>query len=155
VINLAEQFNDCYLVMYSVDSDRSINALKALPFDLRTSTFGGTFLGVKGGGKYGIRFVKDATHLGIFDLSDTDNPKILYSTLYSDLELKKRVLIKIRGCFLVLGRGDKNFKIFITEHKTASEHRKSLINKEKEVKKLDPQTRKINNSLKNIKQKKA
>jgi hypothetical protein len=155
VINLAEQFTDCYLVMYSVNSDRTIEALKALPFEPKLSRFGGTFIGVKGGGKYGIRFVKDATHLGIFDLSDTDNPKILYSTLYSDLELKKRVLIKLRGCFVVISRGDKNFKIFITEHKTSSEHRKSLISKEKEVKKLDPQTRKINNSLKNIKHKKA
>lgn len=155
MIDLEKQFENCYLVMYNIAPDKTIDAVKAHPLIPRTSKFGGTFIGVKGGSTYGIRFVNGATHLGLFDLSDPDNPVKLHSVRYDDLEIKKHVLVKCNGAFLIIKRGDKNFKFFITEHKTTAEHRRALKDQTKQDKPLDPQTRKVNNSLKNLKQRKA
>lgn len=151
MIDLTEQFKDCYLVMYSIAPDKTIDARKAYSLIPRTSSFGGSFIGVKGGSTYGIRFVKGATHLGLFDLSDPDNPVKLHSVCYDDLEIKKHVVVKCNGAFLIIKRGDKNFKFYITEHKTSAEHKRALSEQSKQDKPLDPQTRKINNSLKSIK----
>ena len=155
MIDLSEQFKDCYLVMYNVAPDKTIDAVKAYPLIPRTSKFGGAFIGVKGGSSYGIRFVNGATHLGLFDLSDPDNPVKLYSVRYQDLEIKKHILVKCNGAFLIIKRGDKNFKLFITEHKTSAEHKRALKAQTKQDKPLDPQTRKVNNSLKSFKHRSA
>lgn len=153
MINLAEQFKDCYLVQYAVAPDKTIDAIKAMPFALRESKYGGTFLGVNGGGPYGIRFVKGATHLGLFDLSDTQNPSLLYSVRYEDLALRTPVIVKCAGAYLILSRGDKNFKFYISAYKTKAEQKKALS--KEPTRKLDPQTRKVNSSLKTMKHKKA
>jgi hypothetical protein len=147
----SEAFRDCYLVQYSIEPDRTINALKALPLQYITNTKSGTpFYGVKAG-PYGVRFINGATHVGIFDLSDPDNPITIHSIEYANLETRKMHLVKARNSYIVIRRGDKNFKLYVSEYKSLTDARKNA----KPQPKLDPQTKKVNNSLKSLKHKKA
>lgn len=148
--SLKDSFLNCYLVQYSIEPDKTINALKALPLKLVESTKTGTpFYGAVGGGPYGIRFVNDATHVGLFDLTDPDNPIALITVEYSTMETRKMYLHKSRGHYVIFRRGDKNFKFYISEYKTLRDARKNAKPK------LDPQTQKINQTLKSLKHKKA
>lgn len=148
--DLLETFNECYLVHYTLSPRKEIEPLKAYPLHELTNEFGGKFLGAKGSGMYGIRFTAGATHVGLFDLSDPEHPILVASTPYDDLAPKQQTYFKVRGCFMIIRRGDKNYKFVISQYKTKREQRKLNA----PPRKMDPHTNKVNKTLKAYKYKK-
>lgn len=146
---LLDTFHECYVVHYSLSSRKEIEPHKAYPLHELTNEFGGKFLGVKGSGIYGVRFSTQATHIGLFDLSDPNNPILIVSTPYDSLVPRQSVLFKVRNCYMIIRRADKNYKFVLSEYKTKREQRKLVA-----PRKLDPHTTKVNKSLKNNKYKK-
>jgi hypothetical protein len=154
-MSLYDRFQHVYLVQYSLNSDKTINPIKALPLYEVKNKYGGTFIGAKGGGPYGIRFVLGATHLGLFDLSDPENPTDIYSTRYQSLAKRKPLLIKCSkeydNAYIIITRGDKNFKLIISEYPGPVMQRKAMTGSNR---KTDSHTKKAQTSLKNINYKK-
>jgi len=147
-----QTFKDCYLVHYYITSDKTIEVVKAFTLVELSNEFNGKFLGAKGSSRYGIRFSKGATHIGVFDLSDPENPLKLLSMPFDDIEPMSTKLIKSRGNYIIIRRGDKNYKFTISEYESKRAQKKSISS---EPKKLDPRTNKVNKSLKNFNNKKA
>lgn len=148
---LLEVFEGCYLVHFSVNPDNTMEVYKAKPLKLITSKYGAEFLGSEGTGIYGIPFAKNATHIGLFDLSNTDKPVRVFDLEFNELNKGDTKVIKARGCYVIIRRGDKNFKFMISQYKTQKESRQAKLT----TPKIDPQTKKASSSLKNIKYKKA
>lgn len=149
---ISQTFKDCYLVHYYITSEKTIEVVKAFTLVELSNEFNGKFLGAKGSSLYGIRFSKGATHIGVFDLSDPENPVKLVAMPFDDIEPMSVKLIKSRGNYIIIRRGDKNYKFTISEHETKKAQKKAISSAPK---KLNPQTDKVNKSLKNLKNKKA
>lgn len=147
-----QAFKDCYLVHYYINPDKTMEVVKAFKLVEISNEFNGKFLGAKGSSRYGIRFSTTATHVGVFDLSDSDNPVKLIGISYDTIEPMTTSIFKSRNAYIIIRRGDKNYKFTVSEHETKSAQKKALgINKPK----LTPETSKAKNSLKNFKNKKA
>jgi len=150
--HLSEAFKNCYLVHYYINPDKTMQVVKAFTLVELSNEFNGKFLGAKGSSRYGIRFSNNATHIGVFDLSDPENPIKLTAMPFEDIEVMGVKLVKSRDAYIIIRRGDKNYKFTISEHETKQAQKKALLST---TKKQDPQTLKVNQSLKNFKNKKA
>lgn len=147
---ISETFKDCYLVHYSIASNKTMEVVKAFSLIELSNEFNGKFLGPKGSSKYGIRFSKEATHLGFFDLSNPEDPIKLFAIAFNDIEPMSNKLIKCRDSFIIIRRGDKNYKFTISSYETKQAQKKAF-----RISNKNPETIKANQSLKNFKNKKA
>jgi len=148
---LMEAFKECYVVHYSLSDKEEIQVHKAYSLIEVTNDFGGTFLGAKGSSRYGIRFTESATHIGLFDLSDTEKPVLITSFVYDNLQPHTTNLAKARNNFIILRRGLRNYKFVISAYPDRKKQRNALSSAAKKT----PQTIKAQNSLKNFNTKKA
>ena len=147
--HLSEAFKNCYLVHYSINPDKTMQVVKAFTLVELSNEFNGKFLGAKGSSRYGIRFSKNATHIGLFDLSNPEDPIKLTAMPFDDIEVMGTKLVKSRDAYIIIRRGDKNYKFTISEHESKRAQKKAILPKQ------DAQTLKVNQSLKNFKNKKA
>ena len=147
--HLSEAFKNCYLVHYYINPDKTMQVVKAFTLVELSNEFNGKFLGANGSSRYGIRFSNNATHIGVFDLSDPENPIKLTAMPFEDIEVMGVKLVKSRDAYIIIRRGDKNYKFTISEHESKRAQKKAILPKQ------DAQTLKVNQSLKNFKNKKA
>lgn len=121
-------FDNCILVQFNLKSSKKINPLRANPLVLITShryIENAQFWGVSKGSKYGVYVDPQATHWGIFDLTDQDNPKLLLSDKFEDTP-RVRKIYKIKGMYAVMKKCSKYYKFQIANFSSIKELKASI-----------------------------
>jgi len=117
----AYSWKETYLIFYSVNKDKSIDAHYAAPI-IKFNIDSEEFYGVKASIRWGIKVPPNATHYGIVDISNDANPQwIVKSELMSPSTV---ALFKYKGHYVIFKRALKNMKMHI--YRTASVNYKEL-----------------------------
>lgn len=119
-------FSNTHLVQYAIDSNGNIDPKWSRPLQHIQNKLvpGLRFWGVTAS-KYGIRKIKGATHVGLFDLSRDDAEAQLLSFEIPQGPVRREVF-PIQGHFLVLRASKHYMKIAISEHKSYNSAKKAL-----------------------------
>lgn len=119
-------FSNTHIVQYAIDSNGNIDPKWSRPLqNIKNNLLPGiTFWGAPAS-RYGIRKIKRATHVGLFDLSRDDAEAQLLNFEIPEGPLRREVF-PIQGHFLVLRASKHYMKIAISEHKSYKSAKKAL-----------------------------
>lgn len=119
-------FSNTHIVQYAIDDNGNIDPKwsRQLKYIQNSLISGLYFWGVQST-PYGIRKVKKATHIGLFDLSKDDNQAQLI-TFEIPQEPVRRQVMPVMGHFLVLSASPAFVKITLSEHKSYNSAKKSM-----------------------------
>lgn len=111
-------FSNTHIVQYAIGVNGTIDPKWSRPLkNMENKIISGMhFWGVQAT-PYGIRKIKKATHVGIFDLSLTDDKALLFSFEMPTENIRRKV-IPIKNHFLILKTSPTYMKITISEHKS-------------------------------------
>jgi hypothetical protein len=116
-------FKNCVLAQFTIGKNKQINVLRENKIAKMVSNRyvqNTTFYGVTGGSKYGNYYDPNATHWGVFDMSDPDNPKLL---IYDKFEETPRIrkVYKLGDSYAVMRKVRKFFSFKICEYPSVNE----------------------------------
>ena len=123
-------FDGCIIAFFWLGPNKEINPCKMKHIAHMTNPHDGSeFWGVVGGSKYGVQLPYEATHWGIFNISDPGNPKIIHADAIPRAPRGKTITI-IEDYYATFMRTPRNVKFYMA--KTMSHRVKSKTNKLKE-----------------------
>lgn len=124
------RMNNLYLVQYSISKKTVIphKANKLIEITSDKYVKDAKFWAPERTSKYGLKLSNDATHWGLFNLSDPDNPKLLISDEMPTLFAKK---IWVYGKnYIIVRRTNHYMKFYVSPFKNVQSLKKSANVKE-------------------------
>lgn len=120
-------FENCYLIQYSIDSNKKIVPLwKGKITKIKSKLIEDLhFYGVQSS-KFGVRKIKLATHFAIIDITKTGKDMFLFNSEISREPEKQRSYHSVNGHFLVLKGTKHYYDIVISESRTVKQAKKNL-----------------------------
>jgi len=117
-------FSNCVFVQFSIDENGSpqipYNGIKQFGIFNNNKYLQESFIGVKGGNRYGLRKLKDCTHWGIVDATDEENPVMLHYAPYPQSNVPQ--VIKSRKHYIIVrNRGLHHFNLVISDYRSHGE----------------------------------
>jgi len=90
-----------------------------------TNSRGGLFLGPESGTPFGIKLAKSATHVGVVDFSDEENPLLIHAFCFEDIQPKTLSVVSVDKYYFIFKKHTKNFSFIISQYKSFSDQYKN------------------------------
>lgn len=126
-------FSNCHIIQFSIDDDNNLVPLRNHSLVLCHSDKyieGTSFWGVKAT-PYGVCRHRNATHWGIVDFSDEENPIMLTYEAF-DMNSKKPRVHKVYDHYLVIRNFNKYFKLRVSPYRSVKELQQSAAQQQEQ-----------------------
>lgn len=118
---LSKAFLGCHLIQYANNTDDRLDVYSLQPLVEITNRHGGKFLGSSNGTRFGHRLIIPATHVGVIDLYDQDDPILIHGFSFADTNPKTFNVVSVDDYYIIFKRYTTNFNLIISEHKSFSD----------------------------------
>lgn len=116
-----KKWQNCHLVQFSVNDDKTVNVHWEGPLLLIDSTRyeNAMFMGVKTS-KFGIKIHKDAKYWGIFDLTNPDKPQLV---TYNSIPIRSNSnnIYQCRENYIALRNTGHYLKFYISQYSSVKQ----------------------------------
>lgn len=124
---LSQAFLNCHVVQYVNNTNDLIDVYSLQPLVEITNRYGGKFLSIPNGTIYGHRLISPATHVGVIDLYDENDPILIYGFSFSNTLPKTYNVVSVDKYYIIFKRYVTNFNLIISEYSSFSQQYRSDI----------------------------